>query len=79
VLADGVTGGRRIFANTIKYVLMGTSSDLGRHLRLHAVGIPRRADPVRDRLVRKVARHPDPLTSHDRTLVPSWQPGIDMK
>jgi len=29
VLADGVTGGRRIFANTIKYVLMGTSSNFG--------------------------------------------------
>ncbi len=26
VLADGVMGGRRIFANTIKYVLMGTSN-----------------------------------------------------
>ena len=29
VLADGVAEGRRIFANTIKYVLMGTSSNLG--------------------------------------------------
>ena len=29
VLTDGVTGGRRIFANTIKYVLMGTSSNFG--------------------------------------------------
>lgn len=29
VLADGVTGGRRIFANTIKYLLMGTSSNFG--------------------------------------------------
>jgi Mg2+-importing ATPase len=29
VLADGVIGGRRIFANTIKYVLMGTSSNFG--------------------------------------------------
>jgi P-type Mg2+ transporter len=28
-LADGVTEGRRIFANTIKYVLMGTSSNFG--------------------------------------------------
>ncbi len=28
-LALGVTGGRRIFANTIKYVLMGTSSNFG--------------------------------------------------
>jgi hypothetical protein len=27
VLADGVTGGRPIFANTINYVLMGTSSN----------------------------------------------------
>ena len=29
VLADGVSTGRRIFANTIKYVLMGTSSNFG--------------------------------------------------
>ncbi|HVN13587.1 MAG TPA: magnesium-translocating P-type ATPase [Kineosporiaceae bacterium] len=29
VLADGVSEGRRIFANTIKYVMMGTSSNLG--------------------------------------------------
>ncbi len=29
VLADGVAGGRRIFANTIKYALMGTSSNFG--------------------------------------------------
>jgi P-type Mg2+ transporter len=29
VLADGVAEGRRIFANTIKYVLMGTSSNFG--------------------------------------------------
>ena len=29
VLADGVMGGRRIFANIIKYVLMGTFSNFG--------------------------------------------------
>ena len=29
VLADGVAEGRRTFANTIKYVLMGTSSNFG--------------------------------------------------
>jgi P-type Mg2+ transporter len=29
VLADGVTEGRRIFTNTMKYVLMGTSSNFG--------------------------------------------------
>ena len=29
VLADGVVEGRRIFANTIKYVLMATSSNFG--------------------------------------------------
>ena len=29
MLADGVVEGRRIFANTIKYVLMGTSSNFG--------------------------------------------------
>jgi Mg2+-importing ATPase len=28
-IADGVVGGRRIFANTTKYVLMGTSSNFG--------------------------------------------------
>ena len=32
VLADGVAEGRRIFANTVKYVLMGTSSNLGNML-----------------------------------------------
>ena len=32
VLADGVTEGRRVFANTIKYVLMGTSSNMGNML-----------------------------------------------
>jgi Mg2+-importing ATPase len=32
VLADGVVGGRRIFANTVKYVLMGTSSNFGNML-----------------------------------------------
>ncbi|HSR24072.1 MAG TPA: HAD-IC family P-type ATPase, partial [Candidatus Eisenbacteria bacterium] len=29
ILADGVVEGRRIFANTVKYVLMGTSSNFG--------------------------------------------------
>ncbi|HEX5192059.1 MAG TPA: magnesium-translocating P-type ATPase [Solirubrobacteraceae bacterium] len=29
ILADGIVSGRRIFANTIKYVLMGTSSNFG--------------------------------------------------
>ena len=29
ILADGIAEGRRIFANTIKYVLMGTSSNFG--------------------------------------------------
>ncbi len=29
VIADGVIGGRRILANTVKYVLMGTSSNFG--------------------------------------------------
>ena len=29
VLADGVAEGRRVFANTIKYVMMGTSSNFG--------------------------------------------------
>jgi len=32
ILADGVIEGRRIFANTIKYVLMGTSSNFGNML-----------------------------------------------
>lgn len=29
ILAEGVTEGRRVFANTVKYVLMGTSSNFG--------------------------------------------------
>jgi Mg2+-importing ATPase len=32
ILAEGVVEGRRIFANTIKYVLMGTSSNFGNML-----------------------------------------------
>jgi Mg2+-importing ATPase len=32
ILADGVAEGRRIFANTIKYVVMGTSSNFGNML-----------------------------------------------
>ena len=32
IIADGVVEGRRIFANTIKYVLMGTSSNFGNML-----------------------------------------------
>jgi Mg2+-importing ATPase len=33
VVAGGVIGGRRIFASTIKYVLMGTSSNFGNMFR----------------------------------------------
>ena len=36
VLAAGVAEGRRIFANTIKYVLMGTSSNFGNMFRAPA-------------------------------------------
>ena len=132
VLADGVVEGRRIFTNTMKYVLMGTSSNFGnmfsaagaslflgflpmlpsqillnnllydssqmaiptdnvdpeqvarpvplgrgadppvhavlradqlavrlRHLRRHALGLPRRPRAVPIRLVRGIPRHPD--------------------
>jgi len=38
VLADGVVEGRRIFANTMKYVLMGTFSSFGN--MLSAAGTP---------------------------------------
>jgi len=38
VLADGVAEGRRIFANTMKYVLMGTSSNFGN--MVSAAGAP---------------------------------------
>jgi Mg2+-importing ATPase len=37
VLADGVVEGRRIFANTVKYVLMGTSSNFGNMFSAAAV------------------------------------------
>ncbi|MHB8432539.1 MAG: magnesium-translocating P-type ATPase [Candidatus Tyrphobacter sp.] len=37
ILADGVVEGRRIFANTIKYVLMGTSSNFGNMISI-AIG-----------------------------------------
>lgn len=39
VLADGVTEGRRIFANTIKYVMMGTSSNFGNMFSASAASI----------------------------------------
>ncbi|GIT81780.1 magnesium-translocating P-type ATPase [Leifsonia sp. LS1] len=39
VLADGVTEGRRIFANTIKYVLMGTSSNFGNMFSASAASV----------------------------------------
>ena len=41
ILADGVVEGRRIFANTIKYVLMGTSLELREHvLRRRRLAVP---------------------------------------
>ena len=41
VLADGVAEGRRIFANTMKYVLMGTSSNFGNMFsRRRRVAVP---------------------------------------
>lgn len=39
VLADGVVEGRRIFANTIKYVLMGTSSNFGNMFSASAASV----------------------------------------
>lgn len=39
VLADGVTEGRRIFANTIKYVMMGTSSNFGNMFSASAASV----------------------------------------
>jgi magnesium-transporting ATPase (P-type) len=40
VLADGVTEGRRIFANTLKYVLMGTSSNFGNMFSAAGASLP---------------------------------------
>ena len=39
VLADGVTEGRLIFANTMKYVLMGTSSNVGNMVSAAAASV----------------------------------------
>lgn len=39
VLADGVIEGRRIFANTIKYVMMGTSSNFGNMFSASAASV----------------------------------------
>ena len=66
VLADGVAEGRRIFANTIKYVLMGTSSNFGNMFSAASasagVEIPAhaaRADPAQQPALRlQPARHP---------------------
>ena len=39
IIADGVVEGRRIFANTIKYVLMGTSSNFGNMISAAAASL----------------------------------------
>ena len=39
VVAEGITQGRRIFANTIKYVLMGTSSNFGNIVSASAASV----------------------------------------
>lgn len=39
VLADGISEGRRIFGNTIKYVLMGTSSNFGNMFSVAAAAV----------------------------------------
>ena len=39
VLADGVGEGRRIFANTMKYVLMATSSNFGNMFSLSGASL----------------------------------------
>ncbi len=39
VLADGITEGRKIFGNTIKYILMGTSSNFGNMFSAAAASI----------------------------------------
>jgi Mg2+-importing ATPase len=46
VLADGVAEGRRIFANTIKYVLMGTSSNFGNMFSAAAASLVLRFLPM---------------------------------
>ena len=67
VLADGVIEGRRIFANTLKYVLMATSSNFGNmfsaagaSLFLSFLPMLPVADPAQQpALRRRPARHPD--------------------
>ena len=46
VLADGVAEGRRIFANTIKYVLMGTSSNFGNMFSAAAASVVLKFQPM---------------------------------
>jgi Mg2+-importing ATPase len=65
VLADGVTEGRRIFANTLKYVLMATSSNFEHVQRRWRVAVPvvpadaAVPDPAEQpALRRRPARHP---------------------
>ena len=67
ILADGVVEGRRIFANTIKYVLMGTSFELRQHVqRGRRVALPQLpadaadADPAQQPALRRQRDdHPD--------------------
>ena len=74
VLADGVAEGRRIFANTIKYVLMGTSSNFGNMFsaaaRLGVPAVPADAaqpDPAEQPALRQLASWRSPPTTSTRS------------
>ena len=74
VLADGVAEGRRIFANTIKYVLMGTSQQLRQHVhrrrRLAVPAVPAdaaRPDPAQQPALRRQPARPSPPTTSTRS------------
>ena len=64
MLADGVVEGRRVFANTIKYILMATSSNFGNMFSAAAASavpdLPADApdpDPVEQPAVRREPDH----------------------
>ena len=77
ILAGGVVEGRRIFANTIKYVLMGTSSNFGNMFSAGAaslfLGVPADAadaDPAQQPALRR-QRDGDPDRQRRRGAAPS--------
>jgi hypothetical protein len=70
VLADGVTEGRRIFANTLKYVLMGTSSNFGNIFSAAGASLFLSFLPM---LPSKIPARRAAAPTHQGELLPVWR------